>query len=119
MTATLDSLDGRLTLLNGVVNNLKTQVDGMEASLRAVFASKTALAAVDANLLSQFESLNTIVTELDERYATIVSPTATKFYLSEADMNELQTALRTWRALLTEVQNVMANTVTTTARNNA
>jgi len=117
MTApTLDSLDGRITLLTGKVNAMQIQFDGLEEALRAVFASKTELASVNNALLSQITSIGTQVSELTERYATIVSPTATKFYLSEADMNELQEVIRTWRALLTEVQNVVANAVTSQAR---
>jgi len=115
-TPTLEQLNSTVLLLRGEFNALKKSHDALDDKLELVYASKSSVLTLDAKVDTLLEALTDRVSELEERYATIVSPTATRYYLSLEDMTELRGIIRTFSALRTEIENSLANMVAVTTR---
>lgn len=113
---TNDELNSKLLVLQGELDTLKTTVSSMESNLRATFAARVDLESTDSSITSNVEDIAARVAELEDRYTTIKSPTATRWYLTQEEVDELKDILQTFNSILTDIQIVQENVVAIASR---
>jgi len=112
MSKTLAEIDSSLILLRGEVKKNATRIEEVNDNNRGALTSKLEVSTLSTTLNGMITDLETRIGILEERYSTIVSPTETKYYMSQADIDQLRLILRRFDTLYTEIISAQANMVT-------
>ena len=105
--------NGSLALVRGSIKQLRTEIETVDSNARSSLASKVEVNAIKATLLSLVNDLSGRTAELEDRYATIISPTRSQYYMSQETIDELNNIIRQYSVIHTEVQSTLANVVAT------
>jgi len=109
LTIRLNSLEKDLNVLYTLYQNLKSDTDNN--------VKTSDLATSEASILSQVQDANKLINNLENRLSQISTPSETRYYLEEAEVENFRSNFNKLLAMMSEFQSLYNSLVAFSAKN--